>query len=81
MLSLEPWNMNIQELLYGFLHVDIQHTYREYNEEVDLLSKQALLLEEGKIFLNVFGGKELVSEHILNVFIFYWVGFCISKGG
>ena len=47
-LSLEPWKMKIRELLLGSLQVDIQHTYKEYNEEADLLSKRALLLEEGK---------------------------------
>ena len=61
--SLDPWKLKIQELLSYFLHLDSQHIYREYNEEVNLLSKQALFLEEGKVYLNVFRGEELVSTY------------------
>jgi hypothetical protein len=33
-----------------FHHLKAQHIYKEYNKEVDQLSKQALQLEEGVIY-------------------------------
>ena len=34
--------------------MDPQHIYREFSEEVDLLSEQALFPEDGKIFFSYF---------------------------
>jgi ribonuclease HI len=49
-LTLQPWMSRIHQLSENFQELNIQHIYREYNREVDQLSKQALLLEEGFLY-------------------------------
>jgi ribonuclease HI len=48
--NLQPWMSKIRQLSGKFQHLKAQHIYREYNKEVDQLSKQALQLEEGVLF-------------------------------
>ena len=42
--------------------------YREHNEEVDDMSKQALELTEGIIYILEFQGETLVSETFITIF-------------
>ena len=46
-LDLEDWCENIKELSSLFSSICYQHVYKEYNERVDILSKEALQLETG----------------------------------
>jgi ribonuclease HI len=49
-VSLQPWMTKIRLLSEKFQQLKAQHIYREFNKEVDQLSKQALQLEEGVIY-------------------------------
>jgi hypothetical protein len=40
----------IRDLSKNFTHLKAQHIYKEYNKEVDLLSKVALTLEEDDLY-------------------------------
>ena len=44
-LDLEAWCENIKEFSALFPSIDYKHVYKEYNERVDILSKEALQLE------------------------------------
>jgi hypothetical protein len=48
--TLQPWMTKIRLLSGKFQQLKAQHIYREFNKEVDQLSKQALQLEEGVIY-------------------------------
>jgi hypothetical protein len=52
-ISLQPWMTRIRVLSGRFTQLKAQHIYRAYNKEVDLLSKEALLLDEDGIFYAV----------------------------
>jgi hypothetical protein len=52
-VSLQPWMTKIRVLSGKFQQLKAQHIYREYNKEVDQLSKQALQLEEDGIYYAV----------------------------
>jgi len=47
---LQPWMSKIRQLSGKYNHLKEQHIYREYNNELDMLSKHALQLEEGVIY-------------------------------
>jgi ribonuclease HI len=49
-INLQPWMSKIRQMSEKFQNLKVQHIYREYNKEVDQLSKQALQLEEGVLF-------------------------------
>jgi len=49
-ISLQPWMSRIRALSGRFIQIKAQHIYRLYNKEADVLSKEALLLEEDIIF-------------------------------
>jgi ribonuclease HI len=49
-VSLQPWMTKIRVLSGKFQQLKAQHIYREYNKEVDQLSKQAMQLEEDGIY-------------------------------
>jgi hypothetical protein len=49
-VSLQPWMTKIRVLSKKFQQLKAQHIYREYNKEVDQLSKQAMQLEEDGIY-------------------------------
>ena len=43
-LDLEAWCNNIRNLSASFSYIDYKHVYREYNEKVDHLSKEGLIM-------------------------------------
>ena len=66
-LVLEPYKNKVKELLVGFLQVDM-HTWREFNQDANLLSKQTLQLEEGKISLTFLRNRNMVFNHFFSLF-------------
>jgi ribonuclease HI len=55
-VSLLPWMARIRVLSRNFSQLRAKHIYRAYNQEVDQLSKEALLLDEDGIYF--VGGAE-----------------------
>jgi hypothetical protein len=49
-INLQPWMSRIRQLSENFQNLKVQHIYREYNREVDQLSKKALQLDEGVLY-------------------------------
>lgn len=49
-VTLDYWKHRLRGLIDLFHSISFAHVYREYNEVVDNLSKQALLKEPGKIY-------------------------------
>jgi len=49
-ITLQPWMSRIHQLSENFQTLQIQHIYREFNKEIDHLSKQDLHLDEGFLF-------------------------------
>ena len=62
--------MRVLAILLGFAQLDPEHIYQEFNEEVLLLSEQALLMEKGKIYVSQFWDDGLVTKS------FFYVLFC-----
>ena len=62
-IALEPWKNKVKDLLSDFLQVDIKHTWRDFNQDADYLSKQALQLKEGKICLTFLRNGTTVFSH------------------
>ena len=59
-----------------FDRVECQHIYREFNQEVDQLSKRDLHLSKGIIMIEEFKNYTLVQECSHNVFMsFTWLLF------
>ena len=52
-VSLQPWMKKIRDLSRNFTQLKAQHFYREYNKEVDILSKVSLTLEEYGLYFAV----------------------------
>jgi hypothetical protein len=57
----------IRELRGRFIHLKAQHIYRSYNKEVDLLSKEALLLDKDGIYYAEGNDGNTTNFIILNV--------------
>jgi hypothetical protein len=57
-VTLDYWKHRLRGLIDLFHSISFAHVYREYNEVVDNLSKQALLKEPGKIYYY-----ECVEDH------------------
>lgn len=58
-----------------------QHIYKEYNQDVDELSKRALNVDEGKIYVMEYKATHFVSEFEISIFcssISCW--FLLKKG-
>jgi ribonuclease HI len=53
-VSLQHWMKKIRDLSRNFTQLKAQHIYREYNKEVDLLSKATLTLEEDGLYFAEF---------------------------
>jgi ribonuclease HI len=47
--SIEGWKIRTKDLIKKFQYISFHHLYREFNKEADKLSKEALLVPEGKI--------------------------------
>jgi ribonuclease HI len=47
--TIEGWNDRIKELIKSFIDISFGHVYREYNVEVDQLSKMSLKEPEDRI--------------------------------
>ena len=61
-VDLEHWCECISEVKASFLSIKFQHIYREHNTIVDVLSKEALSLEMGKIsFIEILEGETIGS--------------------
>ena len=68
---LDIWMENIKRLQADFLGITFQHVYMEYNEEVDRLSKIALHILEGYIFIKEFNNEnEPIYEECLQIYHF-----------
>lgn len=50
-LDLDNWKQKIGNLKNSFSDLQVKHIFREYNSVADNLSKQALKLVEGKLFI------------------------------
>lgn len=64
--SLIGWKRWTRQLLDEFREVDIKHICREYNVEADTLSKRALHLEEGNIYVEEYWEDNLLLALVLN---------------
>ena len=68
---LDSWMENIKRLQAEFLGITFQHVYMEYNEEADRLSKIALHILEGYIFIEEFNNEnEPIYEECLQIYHF-----------
>jgi ribonuclease HI len=47
--ALDCWKDRIRDLIKNFREISFTHIYRDFNREADLLSKQAIQQQEGKI--------------------------------
>jgi hypothetical protein len=64
-ISLHPWMTRIRLLSKYFQQIKVQHIYKNYNHVVDRLSKEALLLDEGGIYISKESdGKHEIFERI-----------------
>ena len=62
-LDLEHWCTRISEAKACFLSINFQHVYREHNRSVDGLSKEALVLELGRLsFTEHLEGEEIGGD-------------------
>jgi hypothetical protein len=65
LISLQYWMGKIRILSESFQHLKDQHIYREYNQDVDQLSKDALQLkEDGIYFAKVTKGQSNTFERL-----------------
>ena len=65
-VDLEHWRDHIFEVKTSFLSIKFQHIYREHNTIVDVLSKEALSLEMGKLsFIEILEGETIGSGTLL----------------
>ena len=61
-LALEGWCQNIRDLESYFIQLDVVHIYKEYNEMVDGLSKDALTMTPSLLQFSEFTKGEC-TEH------------------
>ena len=67
-ISPESWKLKVKELLAGFLQVNIKHVWREFNKGADFLSKQASMLDEGKLCLSYLSDGHTIFIHVVTLF-------------
>ena len=68
MISLSNWCWRTKKLISSFDHIDINHIYREINHEVDTLSKEASIGDEGFLYWEEYIENKLESRASLNYF-------------
>jgi ribonuclease HI len=51
-ITSQPWMTRIRQFSENFQILKIQYIYREFNREVDHLSKQALLMDERSLYFS-----------------------------
>lgn len=49
MVSLEAWKQRIKGMQEAYFELSMVHITREFNHKVDTLSKDAILLENGRL--------------------------------
>ena len=67
-MHLDPWQQSIATLSETFQEVKISHVYREFNAKADMVSKDALKLDEGVLTVQHFDQKELIQEETLVIY-------------
>ena len=62
----EHWCDRITEVKSSFLSINFQHIYREHNMSADVLSKEALSLDMGKLsYIEMLDGESIGSDTIM----------------
>ena len=61
-LSLDYWCVAIRHMMPLFLRLDMQHIYREHNQCVDSLSKEALFLAPGLCYISDFFDNSVIES-------------------
>ena len=65
-VDLEHWCDHTTEVKASFLSINFQHIYREDNMSVDVLLKESLSLEMGKLsYIEMLDGESIGSDTIL----------------
>ena len=70
---LDGWKIKMRNLHLAFAHLQFQHVYGEFNEEVDFLSKQAFSRLEWKVLFYLWttkhsnNFKQFVVQKLLNI--------------
>jgi ribonuclease HI len=66
--NIEGWKSRIRMLVSTFQDINFQHIYREFNVEVDLLSKQALTSTRGRLTYYQWDGERAGPTHHIHFF-------------
>jgi ribonuclease HI len=66
--TIEGWKDRIKELIKSFLDISFGHVYREYNVEVDHLSKMSLKEPEGRITFSQWTNGVEGPKHFLSLY-------------
>ena len=61
-LDSKAWCINIKILSSSFYYIDYKHVYREYNEKVDILSKEGLVMASGLLSFTEFCEGIVIGE-------------------
>jgi ribonuclease HI len=67
-INIEGWKIKIRDLATTFQGINFQHIFREYNEEADKLSKQALSSPKGRLTYFTWHGENVGPTQHLNIF-------------
>ena len=67
-IDLAHWCVEVSDLIHCSAGVDINHVFREHNQRVDCLSKDALLLEPGHCVFSEFFDNTLCSSGLAQLF-------------
>jgi hypothetical protein len=66
-VNIEGWKLKTKELA-TFQDINFQHIYRDYNKEVDFLSKRALKEHEGRLSFFLWENGTESQHSNLNIF-------------
>jgi ribonuclease HI len=66
--AIEGWKQRTMELSSSFQGICWQHIYRDFNKEVDLLSKKALMEPRGRLSYYIWDGG--TTGHVHHIFLF-----------
>ena len=83
-ISLGCWKDRIRDLSKTFSTINYSHIYRDCNKEIDILSNQTLLMQEGKITYHHWEDGNEDPTLYLNLFdvsLFFEVGILWREGG
>ena len=58
----------IKDLIHSFSHISFEYTYREYNKETDMLSKDALQEQEGSIIYQIFQNSKMYEYGLIKLY-------------